>query len=370
MQRRELIKLGLAGLCLPAGLISACSAHTDSRFFSALRKRGKDHIAGFNHLGELQFLTQIPERGHGGAFSTALQHLAWPARSPGNQVYILDAAGDLIQTVAAEPGHHFYGHAQYSADGRFLLTTENHFTDGQGRILVRDGQQKYKVVQSFFSGGIGPHELRLMSDGVHLMIANGGLLTHPDKSGKLNLASMQPNLTILNTLNGDIEGTLLLPDHQLSIRHLALNNQDQLAVLTQYQGRSEQLRPLIYQWQPGAAVLAAVAEPRQSGQKIDQGWQAYNQYIASGALTDSGILGATTPKGNRIGFWDINHNRFLAQYVMKDVAGIALSKDGQYFIASSGRGRLWQFDSQSLLPVTDRAVRVVGIGWDNHMLMA
>ena len=91
--------------------------------------------------------------------------------------------------------------------------------------------------------------------------------------------------------------------------------------------------------------------------------------MASGALSDSGILGATTPKGNRIGFWDINQNRFIAQYAMKDVAGIALSKQSDYFVASSGRGRLWQFDAVTALPVTDRAVRVSGIGWDNHMLM-
>jgi len=370
MQRRDLIKLAAAGIMMPAAsLLSACSGKYNSRYFSALRKSGQDHIAGFNHLGELDFLTTVPERCHGGAYSSALQHLAWPARSPGNHLYILNDTGDLIQTVTADAGQHFYGHAQYTSDGRYLFTSENHFADGAGRIVVRDAAQKYKVVNSLYSGGIGPHELRLMSDGKHLLVANGGILTHPKKSGKLNLASMKPNLSIVDSDSGKVIQRLELPDHQLSIRHLALNKKDQLVVLTQYQGSSGHDLPLLYKWQPGQKELEPLATPQQENQHLDQSWPGYQHYMASGELTDSGILAATTPKGNRIGYWDINQNRFIAQYAMKDVAGIALSKNGRYFIASSGRGRLWQFDANTALPLTDTAVHTSGIGWDNHMLM-
>ena len=271
MLRRDLIKLGIAGFCLPAAsVLSACSENQNSRFFSALRKGGKDHIAGFNHLGELEFLTEIPERGHGGAYSSLMKHLAWPARSPGNNLYIIDNAGELIQTVAAEQGHHFYGHAQFSVDGRYLISTENHFSDGQGRIVIRDAQNSYQVVNAFYSGGIGPHELRLMSDGNHLIIANGGILTHPEKSGKLNLSAMKPNLSIMNIHTGQIIQQLELADHKLSIRHLALNNQDQLVLLTQYQGRSEQALPLLYSWQPGEQSLTALANPVDPERMVNQ----------------------------------------------------------------------------------------------------
>lgn len=368
MQRRDLFKLGAALVFPAAPFLSACSqSKTETQFFSALRKKGNDHIAGFNSAGELSFMTPVDERCHGGAFNSVNKHTAWPARSPGNCLYILNRAGELDSKIDAEQGHHFYGHAQFSHDGRWLLTTENRFSDGEGRIVVRDVENGYVIKRSFSSGGIGPHEFRFMSDGRHLAIANGGILTHPDSSHKLNIESMRPSLAIVDFETGSIVRNLELPHSKLSIRHLAINNIDQVVLLTQYQGILDKPLPLIYKWQPGETSLSSLANPVDE-QLIDQDWLGYQQYMASGALTDTGILAATTPRGNRIGFWDINKNTFLSHAVMKDVAGIALANDGQSFVASSGRGRLWQFSSHNGLPITPKPVRVSSIGWDNHML--
>jgi hypothetical protein len=174
---------------------------------------------------------------------------------------------------------------------------------------------------------------------------------------------MQPSLVIMDSLSGEIVKQLFIADSKLSIRHLAVNKKDQIAVLTQYQKTDDFVETdnevsLVYSWQPGAENLTALPAL----------WSGFESYMASGALSDQGILAATTPRGNRLAFWDINQNKWLAVYKMKDVAGIALSPDGQSFIASSGRGRLWQFSAATAQPLTEKAVRVSGLGWDNHML--
>ncbi len=50
----------------------------------------------------------------------------------------------------------------------------------------------------FASGGVGPHEIRRMPGSDVLVIANGGIATHPGSSrAKLNIPKMQPNLAYI-----------------------------------------------------------------------------------------------------------------------------------------------------------------------------
>lgn len=362
MQRRDLLKLSAAAFLFPATGIVGCSLFQESRFFSAVRRHGKDHIAGFNASGELSFIHSVAERCHGVAYDPHTGETAWPARSPGTHLYMVDHTGELIRELNSEEGYHFYGHAQFTSDGRFLLTTENHYATGEGRIAVRDRQQNFSVVRDFHSGGIGPHEFRFLSDGFHIAVANGGILTRPDVSGKLNLDSMQPSLAIIDFRNGGIKQQMTPPHHQLSVRHMAVNSNDQVAVLFQYQGREDQNLPLIAWWEPGKQALAYPKTPDGSG------WSGYQRYMASGVLTDEGVLAVSTPRGNRIGFWNLKTNDYIAEHPMKDVAGLALSRDKKSILASSGRGRLWQFSASSGIPMTEQPASVPGLGWDNHML--
>ena len=46
-------------------------------------------------------------------------------------------------------------------------------------IGVRDAQDGYRQIGELPSDGIGPHEATLMPDGKTLVVANGGIRTHP-----------------------------------------------------------------------------------------------------------------------------------------------------------------------------------------------
>ena len=86
-----------------------------------------------------------------------------------------------------------------------------------------------------------PHDIALLGDGRTLIIANGGIRTHPDSgSDELNLAEMQPSLLYVDTETGDLVEQQRLPPalHQLSIRHLAIAGNDTVVFGCQIAGRN------------------------------------------------------------------------------------------------------------------------------------
>ena len=80
---------------------------------------------------------------------------------------------------------------------------------------------------------------RLLSDGETLVVANGGLATHPDLNrAKRNLPTMAPSLCTIDRRDGALLQELRLDPalHQLSIRHLAVGPADTVALAMQYEG--------------------------------------------------------------------------------------------------------------------------------------
>ena len=111
----------------------------------------------------------------------------------------------------------------HSLDGCRLFTTENDFENAKGAIGVWNTDNRYERIGEWDSHGIGPHDISLMPDGMTLVIANGGIQTHPDSGrAKLNIPDMKPSLVFLNVRNGSVISKIALPSelHKNSIRHL------------------------------------------------------------------------------------------------------------------------------------------------------
>lgn len=101
-----------------------------------------------------------------------------------------------------------------------------------------DARRNYARIGEVTSGGVGPHDIRLLSDGRTLVVANGGIETHPETGrAKLNLPVMQSNLSYLG-LDGELRVQVHLEAaHQRnSIRHLAVSAQGDVAFAMQWQG--------------------------------------------------------------------------------------------------------------------------------------
>lgn len=360
MNRRSFIK-GAVALSASSSLmpwLSACSLSAKTLFASAFTDKENQHYVGwFDEQGHLYGRVEISERAHDLAYLKSQNRIIAFARRPGTKLHIIDVASKLVvKELNAQPQHHFFGHGVLNADESLLFTTENYFdeqiTERDGLITVRNTKD-FSIVQQFSSQGVGPHQLALLSDNQTLVIANGGIHTHPVKSReKLNLDTMQPNLSYINTLNGELMAKHQLPDKHLSIRHLCVANDDTVYFGCQYQGAVYQLNPLIYAHKIGQKI--------QSMKATENEWMRFKQYIASLSVNDKNELAVTSPRGGVVSIWDRNTRKLKSLLALDDTAGVANSTGR--FIATTGRGNLVGVDKAL------SAINKYQIRWDNHLI--
>jgi len=366
INRRQFSLLLAAGLSSPALLAQSGTPHSQPLLASAAtNKQGQHSLKLVAADGELLLDHPLPARAHHIALHPQQPWLAAIARRPGTYIEVIDYQRQrLVKRLQSPAGRHFYGHAIFSEDGRYLISCENNLPDGQGRITVRDLQQDFAQVADYPSYGIGPHELKLLSDQQTLVVANGGILTHPEQGrDKLNLDNMQPSLAYIDLASGTLQEQVSPPTemHQLSIRHLDVNADDTVMIALQYQGARHHDVPLIAAHQRGEP-LALLRAP-------DEINRAMKLYCGSARFDHSGQYAAiSAPKGDLVTFWDAKSREYLGKCKVRDGCGLAATEEAGGFLISSGRGRLYHYQVQTgekrRLPLNP----AIKTRWDNHMI--
>lgn len=365
IQRRQFLKYLAAGTVLasaPCSLFAANSSRQSSIYYSAATNTDGDHfVSGLNDLGEVLFSTPLPARAHAIAVRPNAQEIVVFARRPEHFIFILDTlTGRIIKQI--ENNLPLYGHGVFSSDGKLLFTTENDYNNQQGLIGVRDASNPidgYKRIAEFPSGGIGPHELRLLSDDKTLVVANGGILTHPDTGrSKLNLDTMSPALTYIDSNSGKVLDNYRLgkKHHQLSIRHLDVNQHDQVCFAMQYQGPRKHHFPLIG-FHHGEDQLQLANAPLKT-------LTSMKNYCGSVCTDISGeTFAVSSPRGNLITLWK-NNGKFINSVKLNDGCGIASGNASQQFIYSNGLGDI---HSHQVHKQHQKLANHEELRWDNHL---
>ena len=353
-------------LLLGCGLLSPqLLAGQKSLVFASATKLANDHyaLAVASTDGQIAVEHRLPARAHHVEQHPHKPLLAVVGRRPEQFIDVVDyQTGNLLRRVLSVDGFHFYGHAIFSADGRYLISSENQISSGDGQIVIRDSEKNYSVVSSFSSGGIGPHELKLMPDGKTLVVANGGILTHPDQGrNKLNIETMQPSLAYVDITNGRILEQHFLPDelHKLSIRHLDISNAGRVVIALQYQGERHDDVPLVAFHSRGNN-LQLVKAPTHINQRM-------KQYCGSARFDASGNYAAiSSPRGDLITFWNSEGN-YISSIKSRDGCGIAAVSEKGTFLISSGTGRCMRYNlitgEKQKINFPDSSP----ISWDNHL---
>ena len=75
-----------------------------------------------------------------------------------------------IATLTPVDGNFFCGHGAFSADGALLFTTETVAESGDGVIGVYEARGLYARVGEMPTGGMDPHDIRLIRDGRFLAV--------------------------------------------------------------------------------------------------------------------------------------------------------------------------------------------------------
>jgi hypothetical protein len=343
---------------------AAGASQARSELFAAARRddRGAFSAALFSLASGDQRSVRLPARGHDIALRPGGGEWVAFARRPGRFGVAVPHGDRPPIWFEARPDRHFFGHGVFSADGKLLYTTENDYGRAQGMIGVRDATGGYRQIGEFSAHGMEPHDVQLLSDGRTLVIANGGIRTHPDSGNdELNIPDMQPSLVYLDLATGDlVEEQVLAADlHQLSIRHLALASRDVVVFGCQYRGPEENHPPLVGFHKRGEPpVLVEAPAETQS---------ALANYIGSVA-TDSGggIVAASAPKGGLIAYWDLGSRRYLGASTLKDGCGVAPTRHKASFLITSGEGWLVEAD---ILDLPHKEARRSPYEWDNHVIL-
>jgi len=375
--RREFLK-GIAYSTLaPYSLSAAMKEEVNKlQLYSAATDFNGDHWLVISNIkGEKLNKLRLPSRAHQVFKHTSLEMLCVVARRPGKYISLVHSkTGTLIKTLFPSAGYHFYGHGLFSNDGRYLVTSENHIESAEGRIAVRDRLSGFEIVNQFPSHGIGPHEIKLTTDGQTLVVANGGIKTHPGNGrAKLNLSTMRPSLVYLNLSTGKLLEKKRLPTslHQLSIRHIDINHLDQVVIAMQYQGDRTDQVPLM-------AVHSRGEDIRLLNAPVNT-YLAMKHYCGSVCFDASGkFAAATSPKGDRLTIWDISKEQLIDEVRCRDACGVA-ALDNQGFVVTSGTGKLYHYSIKhkavqtlasfvSLNQVINEPPNLPErMAWDNHL---
>ncbi|MBC7134892.1 MAG: DUF1513 domain-containing protein, partial [Oceanibaculum nanhaiense] len=200
-RRHLLTRSALAGLAA-AGALTGLDARVLAReakglYLSARADReGKFFASGFDADGAKLFDLPMPARGHGSAVSPdgrpSGRQAVFFGRRPGRFALVIDSAsGRVAHTIPAIEDRAFAGHGLFVKGGRLLLATEIDYAGKRGLIGLYDAADSFRRIGEWQTGGLDPHDLRLLPDGRTLIVANGGILTHPEvQRMKLNLDSM------------------------------------------------------------------------------------------------------------------------------------------------------------------------------------
>lgn len=350
-------------LGVPSYVAAAEPAHL---YVAARKERDGSYAAAIFDLkrGELSRVT-LPRRGHGAARRPGSEDCVIFARRPGTFAVCLDARGARPpRWFRTAPDRHFYGHGVFSPDGRLLYATENDYETGVGTIGVRDAEAGFRSLGELPSHGIGPHDIALLSDGRTLVVANGGIQTHPE-SGRtlLNRGEMAPSLVYLDRFTGDLlERHALSGDlKQLSIRHLAVAAGDVVVLGCQHKGSAIDRPPLIAFHRRGRELAWAEA-PRQAQADM-------RNYVGSVAVDRSGTVAAvSSPRGGLVTYWDTETRAFLGQTRLEDVCGLAPSAVRGAFVLTSGTGAVrpgGPAGGDTSLPAPSDLTKH---HWDNHLM--
>lgn len=383
LSRRGLLKSVVSSLLPVTALSSMVTASTtDSQssclYISGARRSAGDYLAVvFDEQGQLIAKVPLSARAHGAASHRTSHRACLFARRPGMYLNTFDLRQPSLHKVSSPiSGRHFYGHGVYSQDGDILYATENDYDGARGVLGIYDSTKSYQRVGELDTAGIGPHEVVRVPGSALLVVANGGIQTHPDQGReKLNIDTMEPSLTIIDTRIGRIVGRHVLPDdlHQVSIRHLACSDDGVVWFAGQYEGDS----PVTH----GLAGLISIA---QSVQSYDAGQSrrglvlidlpASLQSRASHYLSSVAIVGAyavfTASKGGIT--FKVNRLTQLIEesYSILDCSGVAAISVGAQSnsggaIVTSGTGDIVSISDDGLTSLARYTLQ-----WDNHIYLA
>ena len=355
----------ISSFAKPFNLLSRSLRDKSLYFSSGADLKNKYFFSALNYTGKEKFRVHLPTRGHGSARRPNTNEVAVFSRSPGRYILVIDISnGEKLTQIKSIEGRHFYGHGVFSPNGQILYVTENEYDSGNGLIGMYDTNDNYRLIDTISAHGIGPHAIEILSDGMTLVVANGGILTHPDTGRvKLNLSELDSSLTYIEVPSGKLLFQKRLDEKLklMSIRHLAVGPGGNISLAMQYQGPRNHLLPLVG-IQQGSGPIQLLTAPEKIAYKM-------RNYCGSISFNAKGnLIGVSSPRGGIITFWSFPEKRFFSYLEVLDGCGIAAEDNTDNFLITNGLGEFLNYSPER--DQADYQFLSKETQWDNHLLLA
>lgn len=345
-----------------AAALPACSlTRREGTLLSAFEDAAGDQYVGGLMLATASvFGARVPVRAHGcAAHPDDPNRVLFFARRPGTQAFELDLASKRV-TLAFETraGQHLSGHGVFSSRGDILFTPEQDYEHVRGVISVRDARD-YSVIDELDTRGIDPHELAWLPGQRKLLVANGGILTHPRSyRRKLNIETMDPSLCVLDSANGECLEQWRLPEHLLSIRHLSVANDGVAAVGLQYEGPRAHAPSVVALYRPAQGITQLDCPP--------DALARLNGYVASVCVSEGDdLIAASCPYGEGVACWSKRSGEFRGIVSASEAYGLSRGGDGSIY-ASRRDGTAFEIGKTRLRSHFLKIASAKPIRWDDH----
>jgi hypothetical protein len=169
---------------------------------------------------------------------------------------------------------------------------------------------------------------------------------------------MDPSLCVLDAASGERGNQWRLPDHLLSIRHLAMTSDGTTAVGLQYEGNKEQAPGIVALHRPGAELRMLTAPPEET--------LRFQGYVASIAISEThDVIAAACPYGGGVACWSLRDERYLGFISASETYGLSRVADGS-ILASQRDGSAYGLDEIRLRSHFLQVASSQPIRWDDH----
>ena len=358
--------MAFGSIALSAPTVNVRVAPVHAQALSCFGTRsGSFGVAALDSNG-IAFESGLPGRGHAVVRHPARKDIAVIARRPGDWIALFHADHFAPLAIVRTPvDRHALGHGVYSRDGSFLYVTENDYENARGVIGIYNARNGYTRVGEFPSYGVGPHELVLDPESGRLLVANGGIHTHPATGrAKLNLDTMRPNVAAIDPATGMLRASWVLSPalHQMSLRHLRALPGGGFVVGAQFEGPADIDAPLVFQLNDDRTGLVPV--------EFDP--SIYNdmaRYCGSVALSDDGgKVAISAPRGGKIIVSSLGEQQAVSAVCVEMSDGCGVGFAGRNVMMTSGIGEVrctsFSRDGVAQTVFSNTADHLM---WDNHL---
>jgi len=230
--------------------------------------------------------------------------------------------GTVTRIIETKSNREFYGHGAYSPDGKLLYCTET-ITEGeyQGLITIRDAKT-HQYLGDFPSFGSSPHDCHLINDGKTMVVTNGG--------GSIDGSAA--NVSYIDVSSRTLIKTLEFDNQHVNAGHLDISSEGKIAVVSAQREGLPVKSPGGISLNLEGNVLHTLTEPKQLTERL------FDESLSVCIDEKNDVVGATTPTGNLLTFWNLSNGKLLRYYILPNPRGIELSLDKKYFIISYGQG--------------------------------